>query len=73
MEQLGLLADASAHPSDFSICYLRPRIHFNRHDGDNSTPTHANFVTGINVSHAAFLEEFGKLGKVQAGPLAVMH
>lgn len=72
MEQLGILADASAHPSDFSICYLRNRIPFVRHDrepGEGDRPAHANFVCGINVDHALFTKEFSRLGKVQAGPL----
>jgi hypothetical protein len=71
-EQLGILADASAHPSDFSICYLRNRIPFNRHDrpeGEGS-PSHANFAVGVNVDHEAFVREFGPLGKIQKGPLA---
>lgn len=71
MEQLGILADASAHPSDFSICYLRNRIKFNRHDrpeGEGS-PSHANFVCLIGGDHDAFVREFGPLGKVQKGPL----
>ncbi len=73
MEQLGILADASAHPSDFSICYLRTRIPFRRHDwkpGDKDRPSHANFVTGVGVDHKKFVEVFSKYGKVQAGPLA---
>jgi hypothetical protein len=70
-EQLGILADATAHPSDFSICYLRNRIPFNRHDRPigKGSPSHANFISGINVDHAAFVREFGDLGKVQRGPL----
>lgn len=73
MEQLGLLADMPAHPSDFSICFLRRRISFVRFDDRPdrpSRPSHANFVVGLNVPHTAFLQEFGSLGKVQAGGLA---
>lgn len=71
MEQLGILADASAHPSDFSICFLRNRIPFDRHDRPRGkgSPSHANFVTGIGVDHDAFVREFSSLGKVQKGPL----
>jgi hypothetical protein len=75
MEHLGLLADATAHPSDFSICYMRTRIPFVRHDrapGERDAPAHANFICGFGVNHAAFLREFGELGKVQAGPMAVL-
>jgi len=68
-EQLGILADAIAHPSDFSICFLRTRIPFDPHTGEASSPAHANFVTGVNVDHDAFVKEFGPLGKVQKGPL----
>ncbi|HEY6019172.1 MAG TPA: hypothetical protein VIY48_04510 [Candidatus Paceibacterota bacterium] len=70
MEQLGQLADASVHPSDFSICYLRNRLHFNRHDGNNGSPTHSNFICGINVFHDSFEREFKDLGKVQRGPMS---
>lgn len=73
MEQLGILADATAHPSDFSICYVRNRLKFRRHDwvpGTVDRPSHANFIVGVGVSHAAFVREFGEIGKVQAGPLA---
>ncbi len=72
MEQLGQLADASAHPSDFSICFLRKRISFQRHDDYEGTPSHANFVSGVNVDHATFVREFGPLGKIQAGPLSTV-
>ncbi len=68
-EQLGILADASAHPSDFSICYLRNRIPFDAHTGDKSQPAHANFISAIGVNHEAFIREFADLGKVQKGPL----
>jgi hypothetical protein len=71
MEQLGQLADASAHPSDFMICYLRKRIPFTRHDGFEGSPSHANYCCGINVDPEAFIREFGPLGKVQRGPLSI--
>lgn len=71
MEQLGILADALAHPSDFSICYFRKRIPFVSTDlSKPDRPAHANFVVGVNVDHAAFVREFGPLGKVQRGPIA---
>lgn len=73
-EQLGVLADASAHPSDFSICYLRKRIEFYRHDqnpDEIGNPAHANFVCAVNVPHSDFEREFKELGKVQRGPLAI--
>lgn len=68
-EQLGILADEEAHPSDFSMCYLRKRIPFTRHDGFEGAPAHANYICGINVDHEKFLTEFAGLGKVQKGPL----
>jgi len=70
IEQLGILADEEAHPLDFSCCILRKRLGFRRHDGFEGAPSHANFICGINVSHAAFSIEFGPLGKVTAGRLA---
>lgn len=76
--QLGILADCDAHPTDFSICYLRKRIGFNRHDNvpkkgvkAKGSPSHQNFIAGINIPHDAFVREFGDLGKIQRGPLAV--
>lgn len=71
VEQLCVLADESAHPTDFSICYLRKRIPFKRHDGYQGSPSHGNYVVGINVDHSAFATEFGPLGKVQRGEFAI--
>ena len=70
LEQLGLLADEEAHPLDFSCCILRKRIRFTRHDGYEGSPSHANYICGLSVSHAAFAVEFGPLGKVTGGRLA---
>lgn len=70
LEQLALLADCHVHPAELSICYLRKRIRFTRHDGFSGSPSHGNFVCGINVDHARFDKEFGSLGKVIAGPQA---
>lgn len=73
MEQLGVLADATLHPSDFSICYVRHRIPFvksNKKPDEKDRPSHANFIVGVNVPHDAFVREFGELGKIQAGPHA---
>lgn len=71
MEQLGILADAKAHPTDFSILYARKRIPFDRHDGGGKNPAHANFIVGLNVDHALFTKEFADLGKIQKGPLVL--
>ncbi len=73
-EQLGILASEEYHPSDFSICYHRKRVPFNRHDAqpdDDNNPAHANYTCGVGVDHNAFVREFGPLGKIQAGPLAI--
>lgn len=73
MEQLAILADEKAHPSDFSICFVRNRIPFDRHDlepGEAGSPGHSNFICLIGGSHSAFVREFGELGKIQKGPLA---
>jgi hypothetical protein len=71
MEQLGQLADATVHFSDFSICFVRKRIKFKRHDGYSGSPSHANYIAGVGVDRDAFDREFGAIGKVQHGPLAM--
>ncbi len=74
MDQLAILADAKYHPTDFSCLFLRNRIPFDRHDlnpGEKGQPSHANFVVGYKVDHKAFVKNFGELGKIIAGPLAV--
>lgn len=68
VEQLCILADCEAHPADFSICYLRKRIPFRRHDNYEGSPSHGNFVAGINVSGRRFEEAFGSFGKILHGP-----
>ena len=70
MEQLGILASETYHPSDFSILYCRKRISFSRHDDYEGAPSHSNYCVGINVDHEAFVEAFGDLGKIQRGPHA---
>lgn len=71
VEQLCILASEVAHPSDFSLCFLRKRIPFRRHDGFQGSPSHGNYCVGIGVSRTAFDREFGALGKVQHGLLAL--
>ena len=73
MDQLNILANEEAHPTDFSIVYLRNRLPFRRHDwvpGMKDAPAKANFIVGLNVDHKKFVELFSPYGKVQAGPLA---
>lgn len=72
IEQFAILIDADAHPLDFSCCILRKRVGFNRHDGYRGSPSHANYVCGLNVDHAAFEREFAPLGRVSAGKFSVV-
>ncbi len=70
MDQLGYLASASAHPSDFSHCFVTQRIPFRHHeDPSKEQPSHANYIVGLNVDPTAFDREFAPIGKVQHGPL----
>lgn len=71
VEQLCVLADEDVHPSDFSICFLRRRIRFRRHDGYSGSPSHGNYVVGVGVDCDAFDREFSELGKIQHGPMAL--
>jgi hypothetical protein len=64
VEQLALLADEEYHPMDFSFCILRKRLKFTRHDGYSGSPSHANYVCGVNVHHQSFAERFSPLGRV---------
>lgn len=67
VEQLCLLAHEPDHPLDFSLCILRKRINFVRHDSYRGSPSHGNYVCGIGVSHSAFAREFARFGRVSAG------
>jgi hypothetical protein len=73
VEQLCILADAAAHPADFSLCYVRKRIPFKHHAATPTTkdrPSHANYIVGVSVAHEAFESEFGPIGKVTRGPMS---
>lgn len=70
VEQLCILAGAETHPMDFSLCILRKRLGFRRHDGFQGSPSHGNYVCGIGVDHQAFAREFGPLGRISAGRYA---
>ena len=67
VEQLALLAVETYHPMDFSFCILRKRMSFTRHDGFKGSPSHANYVCGMNVNHGAFISNFKPLGRVYKG------
>lgn len=73
LEQLGILADEEYHPSDFCIVYPRKRIKFTRHDGFSGSPSHSNYICGINVEPAAFYREFSSMGRVQFGRSVIGH
>lgn len=64
VEQLALLATEDYHPMDFSFCILRKRLSFKRHDGFRGSPSHSNYICGVNVNHAKFVEEFSPLGRI---------
>lgn len=64
LEQLALLANESPHPLDFVTCIPRKRIHFTRHDGYQGSPTHSNYITGVNISAEDFFQIFSDLGKI---------
>lgn len=71
LEQLAQLADCEHHPLDFSCVIPRKRIGFTRHDGYRASPSHSNYIVGINVSHDLFKEAFGDLGKITFGDSAI--
>jgi hypothetical protein len=58
-------------PTDFSVCFLRSRIHFI--DGDNPTrpsrPGHANFIVGIGIDPATFEAAYRGRGRFTHGAL----
>lgn len=67
VEQLCVLADEEAYPMDFSICIVRKRIAFTRHDGYRGSPSHGNYLAGVGVDPAAFEREFAPLGRIHHG------
>jgi hypothetical protein len=59
-------------PQDFSVCYLRHRIHFidaKRPDRPDR-PGHANFVIGVGTRPELFERAYKPLGQISHGPLA---
>lgn len=72
VEQLCILADEEYHPLDFSLCMLRKRIPFRRHDGYEGSPSHGNYVVGVSVDPDAFQREFGELGKISHGTSTIL-
>jgi hypothetical protein len=72
LNQLGRFADEEFQPEDFSFCRVRKRIKFLYPDGTVSTsPSHFNYVCGVRVDPNAFDREFGPLGRVSHGRLAM--
>lgn len=59
-------------PTDFSVCYLRNRVHFIDADRPDrpDRPGHANYVLGIGTDPALFERAYLPLGQVAHGPLA---
>lgn len=65
VEQLCTLTGRQAHPLDFPTCLLRKRLSFTRPDGSTfGSPTHGNYITGLNVPPALFRSVFDPLGYV---------
>ncbi len=64
--------EALYHPLDFSVLFTRSRIDFIKEDTlkKGGRPSHGNYLCGIGVPHAKFVECFGDLGHILAGPLA---
>lgn len=72
VEQLCTLQDAELYPLDFSTCILRKRIPFLTEALEKGgSPSHGNYVTGLNVSGEIFSSLFGDLGRVSHGQAAL--
>ena len=71
IEQVSLLSDCEIPPTDFSIVFLRKRIHFI--DPDDLTrpsrPGHANFCLGVGIERDVFEEAYKGLGSFTHGRL----
>lgn len=61
-------------PTDFSICFLRKRIHFIDPDAPDreSRPGHANYILGIGTSIDAFEQAYRHRGQIVHGALALL-
>lgn len=60
-------------PTDFSLCFLRKRVHFidaGRPERP-SRPGHANFVIGVGVDPTLFELAYARRGQCIHGPLAL--
>lgn len=71
VEQLCVLADMEIPPTEFSICFLRKRIHFI--DPDDLTrpsrPGHANFVCGVGIERDVFEKVYKGMGSFTHGEM----
>lgn len=70
VEQLCILASEVYHPLEFSCVILRKRISFVREDGTTGSPSHGNYLVGMNVTHDVFTTVFSPHGKIIKGALA---
>lgn len=68
-------ASGDYHPLDFSVLFTRQRVDFLREESlePGGRPSHGNYFLGIGVQHSLFVDCFGDLGHVIAGPLARME
>ena len=71
VEQLCILASEKYHPTDFSLVLLRKRISFLDDNGNTGSPSHGNFICGVNVDHERFSTVFTGKGKIISGKHAI--
>ena len=71
VEQLCILQDHTTNPLDYSTCILRKRLSFtNEHGKLGNSPSHGNYITGLNIDRDLFETCFGDLGLINHGRLA---
>jgi hypothetical protein len=72
VEQLCILQDEELYPLDFSSVILRKRLAFTKEDGESGgSPSHGNYITGLNINGEIFSTLFGDLGRVIHGAAAL--
>ena len=74
VEQLCTLADFTEYPLDYSTVILRKRLTSNTEDLTiGSSPSHGNYITGLNVDKDLFKKLFDRFGRVIHGVLALRN
>ncbi len=71
-EVVGRIGRGEFVPTDFSLCFLRKRIHFIDPDKPDrpSRPGHANFICGIGTDPVLFERAYRHRGQIIHGALA---